>query len=166
VPAGLPHTGEWAWTPHAIALYGGDILTPHLTAMLVQPVPKAFSHGHGEVHPTDGLDGYPALDFFAPAGASVVAPEDRRMERFSGHDPANGPVSGIHGPFGWTIYLRGKSGTDYFMTHLGSRTCAVDDRVHIGQQLGTVADYDKYGGTSHVHGGLVTIEELGKAALE
>jgi hypothetical protein len=52
------------------------------------------------------------------------------------------------------------------MTHLGSRTCAVDDRVHIGQQLGTVADYDKYGGTSHVHGGLVTIEELGKAALE
>lgn len=145
---------------------------------LVNPIPEGMDGHHGAVHPTAGLADYPALDFFAKPGTPVVAPETGKIERFSGHDPSLGPIgpNGFHGsqyaggPLGWSIYLRGDvSGTDYYLTHLGSRSCVEGQHVLAGQQIATVADYDKWAskGFSHTHvgvnGGSVTIETLGSA---
>jgi murein DD-endopeptidase MepM/ murein hydrolase activator NlpD len=144
---------------------------------LVQPVPKPYIASHGGVHETAGLAGYPAIDFFAAPGSPVCAPEPGTVQRFSGHDPALGPIgpdgnpggrAAAGGPLGWSLYLLGDSGTSYFMTHLDTRTCVVGQRVRTGLQLGTIADYDKWGRSSHVHvgvhGGAITIDTLGKAA--
>lgn len=135
---------------------------------LVQPIPAKFNKGHGAVHDTAGLSGYPAIDFFAEPGSPVVAPEAGTIERFSGHDPNQGALSGAGGPLGWTIYLKGKhSGTSYFITHLGKRLVHVGQQVDEAQVIATVADYDKYGRASHahvgVHGGNITIGMLGSA---
>jgi hypothetical protein len=136
---------------------------------LVKPIPSPYFTHQGGVHDTAGLPGYPAIDFFAAPGSPVVAPEGGTIERFSGHDPSEGPPLGVGGPLGWTIYLLGDSGTTYFMTHLGKRTVHIGQQVAEGQQIGTVADYDKYAGKgfSHchtgVHGGSTTIEMLGNA---
>lgn len=108
-----------------------------------------------EEHPTEGLPGYPAHDYFAPAGSDAVAPWSGTIRRFSGHDPAQGPVEGAHGPFGWSIYLAADTGHDVYMTHFGSRTVAVGDRVQQGQKIGTVGDYAKWTGTpNHIHMGV------------
>ena len=32
-------------------------------------------------------------------------------------------------------------GTNYFITHLGTRTCVVGQRVRTGLQIGTIADF-------------------------
>lgn len=136
---------------------------------LVQPIPMGFATGESAIHQTEGLPGYPAIDFFAKAGSPVVAPENGKIVRFSGHDPAQGPTEGPHGPLGWSIYLDGDSGTSYYMTHLGTRTCAIGQRIEAGRQVGTVADYAKYGTPSHCHtgvsGGTVSIEQLAAAPL-
>lgn len=154
-----------------------DKLAPHFStrarklyetppaAKLVQPIPARFETGHNAIHETLGLPGYPASDFFADAGSPIVAMEDSYVERFSGHDPALGPISGPHGPLGWSVYLRGhRSGTDYYMTHFGTRTTRVGATVDQGQKIGTVADYARYGTPSHTHvgasGGLVAIGDL------
>lgn len=108
----------------------------------------------GEPHETAGLSGYPARDYFAPAGSPVVAPVAGKILRFSGHDPANGPTDGVHGPFGYSIYLQGDDGKTYYLTHLGSRTCRVGEHVSQGQQIGTVGDYARWGGADHVHMGI------------
>jgi hypothetical protein len=122
---------------------------------LVQPVPAGHgSHIIGGLHETAGLPGYPAYDFGAPAGSPVIACEPSLVERFSGHDPAEGPVDGVHGPFGWSIYLRGDSGADYFYTHLGARVVPVGTHVPIGAILGLIGDYAKWGGADHVHLGV------------
>jgi murein DD-endopeptidase MepM/ murein hydrolase activator NlpD len=136
---------------------------------LVKPIPHPYFTHQGGRHNTDGLAGYPAIDFFAAPGSPVIAPESGRIERFSGHDPAEGPPLGVGGPLGWSIYLRGNSGTTYFMTHLGTRTVKVGQVVGEADKIGTVADYDKYAGKgfSHchcgVHGGKYTIEDLGNS---
>lgn len=149
-------------------------------AAVVQPIPKPYAttRSHGGVHDTKGLDGFPAIDFFAAPGSPVCASEPGTILRFSGHDPALGPIatngepggrSAAGGPLGWSIYMKGDSGTEYFITHLDTRTCVVGQRVRGGLQLGTVADYDKWGRQSHahvgVHGGPISIEELGNAPL-
>jgi murein DD-endopeptidase MepM/ murein hydrolase activator NlpD len=87
----------------------------------------------------------------APADTPVVAPEDGKITRFSGHDPKLGGPPG--GPLGWSIYMDGKSGKKYFLTHLGSRTCRVGDRVTQGQQIATVADGPASWSQPHCHMG-------------
>jgi murein DD-endopeptidase MepM/ murein hydrolase activator NlpD len=130
---------------------------PAVPASRVYPIPKRFasrvvrSPGPYGVHPTEGLPGYPAIDFAAEAPASVVAVESGRVRDWSGHSPGLGPVGGIHGPFGWSIYLRGDSGRDYYYTHLGSRAVAPGVRVRVGQRIGRVGDYSRWGGLDHLH---------------
>lgn len=117
-------------------------------------VPVADLTSVGGLHPTEGLAGFPAHDYFAPAGSAVVAPITGTVIRLSGHDPALGPIDGPHGPLGWSVYVKGADGRTYFLTHLGSRDVKVGEKLHTGQPIGTVADYSRYGTPSHVHMGV------------
>lgn len=108
----------------------------------------------GGVHQTEGLAGFPARDYFAPAGSHAVAPVSGTVIRLSGHDPANGPTNGPHGPLGWSVYIKGDDGRTYFLTHMGSRDVKAGQTVKQGQIIGTVADYDRYGTPSHIHMGV------------
>lgn len=121
---------------------------------LVNPIPQGKGGTHGVEHGTKGLDGYQAYDFFANAGTPVLAVESGEIVRFSGHPPSLGPTEGLGGPLGWSIYLLGDSGTEYYLTHLGTRTTFVKAKVQAGQQIATVADYKSWGGTDHVHVGV------------
>jgi murein DD-endopeptidase MepM/ murein hydrolase activator NlpD len=116
--------------------------------------PVAHLTSEGGAHQTDGLPGYPAHDYFAPSGSAAVAPVTGKVIRLSGHDPAQGPTQGPHGPLGWSVYIQGSDGRTYFMTHMGSRNVKVGQTVRQGQQIGTVADYAKYGTPSHIHLGV------------
>jgi len=118
------------------------------------PVPTNFLSSIGAEHPTAGLDGYPAYDYMGKAGSPVVAPVGGKIIRFSGHDPAGGPTSGVHGPFGWSLYLQGEDGRTYYMTHMGSRDVRVGQKVAPGTVLGTIGNYAKWGGADHVHMGV------------
>lgn len=116
--------------------------------------PVAGQKPHKATHETLGLPGYPAFDYMAPAGTAVVAPVSGKIIKLSGHDPKNGPTSGPHGPFGWSIYLKGDDGKTYFLTHLGSRDVELGKRVKAGTRIGSIGDYSKWGGADHVHTGV------------
>ena len=118
------------------------------------PLPASALTSIGAEHETSGLAGFPAHDYFGSAGAPVIAPVGGTVVRLSGHDPSGGPVSGVHGPFGWSLYLRGNDGRTYFLTHLGSRSVRVGQKVTAGSQIGTIGDYAKFGGSNHVHMGV------------
>jgi murein DD-endopeptidase MepM/ murein hydrolase activator NlpD len=125
-----------------------------LAAKAGTPIPSSDLSSIGSQHETAGLAGYPAHDYFGAAGAPVVAPVGGTVVRFSGHDPKNGPVSGVHGPFGWSLYLRGDDGHLYYLTHMGSRSVHVGQKVAAGSSLGTIGDYARFGGSNHVHMGV------------
>lgn len=108
----------------------------------------------GGGHDTSGLPGYPAKDYFAPAGTHAVAPVSGKVFKLSGSDPSKGPPNGPGGPLGWSVYIKGTNGKKYFLTHLGSRDVKVGDRVRQGQVIGTVADYASYGRPDHIHQGV------------
>jgi hypothetical protein len=108
----------------------------------------------GGEHDTAGLPGFPAYDYFAKAGSTAIAPVTGKVIKLSGHDPSNGPVSGVHGPFGWSVYVQGDDGRIYYMTHMGSRNVHVGDSVKAGQPIGTVGDYSHWGGADHIHMGV------------
>ena len=116
--------------------------------------PVADMTSVGGEHPTEGLAGYPARDYFAPAGSPAVAPVTGKVIRLSGHDPSMGPIDGPHGPLGWSVYIQGNDGHIYYLTHMGSRNVQVGATVRAGQPIGTVADYAKYGTPSHIHMGV------------
>lgn len=116
--------------------------------------PVADLTSEGGQHPTLGLAGYPAHDFFAPSGSPAVAPVTGKVVRLSGHDPKAGPTEGPHGPLGWSVYIQGTDGHEYYLTHMGSRNVKVGETVKAGQPIGTVADYAKYGTPSHIHMGV------------
>lgn len=164
-------TGFYGAVQHALALQQQpQPQAPGQAAAGVRPMPaaaapiraKGFKVGDpviggtsiGGAHPTLGLAGYPARDYFAKAGSAVVAPVSGKVIRLSGHDPAAGPVQGPHGPLGWSVYIQGNDGRTYFLTHLGSRNVKAGQTVKAGQGIGTVADYAKYGTPSHVHMGV------------
>ena len=42
-----------------------------------------------------------------------------------------------------------------YLTHMGSRSVGVGQRVRAGQPIGTVANYDRYGRASHIHMGVL-----------
>lgn len=131
---------------------------------LIFPEVAAPGESVGGPHPTANLPGYPARDFFAPAGVPAVAPEPGTITRLSGRDPSL-PPTGPGGAWGLSEYLHGQSGTDYFITHLGTRTVKEGDTVKAGSVLGTVGAFP--GGTpSHLHIGTtgpVTAEQLAAA---
>jgi murein DD-endopeptidase MepM/ murein hydrolase activator NlpD len=117
-------------------------------------VPVAGLTNIGGQHPTEGLAGYPAHDYFAPAGSKVVAPVTGKVIKLSGHDPRRGPIEGPHGPLGWSVYIQGTDGHVYYLTHMGSRNVRVGEVVKSGTPIGTVADYARYGTPSHIHMGV------------
>lgn len=79
------------------------------------------------LHSTDGLPGYPAIDFAAARGKPVVAVENGRIREF-------GSAQG-----GLALYLLGDSGVDYFYAHLGSEAVSRNQRVQMGQAIGRIA---------------------------
>jgi murein DD-endopeptidase MepM/ murein hydrolase activator NlpD len=107
----------------------------------------------GGNHGTSGLAGYSGVDYFAKPGTTAVAPISGKVVRFSGHDPKLGAVQGAGGPLGWSLYIKGSDGHMYYLTHMGSRSVRVGQRVRQGQPIGTVANYDKFGRPSHIHMG-------------
>lgn len=129
------------------ATTGGALANTYLGS----PVPG--QRAHAATHQTSGLPGYPAYDYMAPAGSPCVAPVTGQVTKLSGHDPAAGPPNGPHGPFGWSVYIDG-GGKSYFLTHMGTRTVKVGDRVQQGEKIGTVGDYAKWGGANHIHMGV------------
>lgn len=116
--------------------------------------PVLHGTGVGGAHQTAGLPGYPARDYFAPAGSAAVAPVTGRVFKLSGHDPKLGPVEGAGGPLGWSVYIHGTDGRDYYLTHMGSRNVRVGETVRQGQKIGTVANYHSYGRPDHIHLGI------------
>jgi murein DD-endopeptidase MepM/ murein hydrolase activator NlpD len=118
------------------------------------PIPPKFQTSVGGEHPTMGLDGFPAHDYFAKAGSPAVAPVTGKVVRLSGHDPSEGPTEGAHGPFGWSVYIQGDDGHTYYMTHMGSRSVQDGQTVKAGQTIGSVGDYAQYGTPSHIHMGV------------
>jgi murein DD-endopeptidase MepM/ murein hydrolase activator NlpD len=120
------------------------------------PVPPPPAHGlqlpktFTPTHQTSGLPGYPAIDVFAKPGTPVLAPAAGTVKRLSGHDPANGPVGGVHGPYGWSMYVESSDGKRY-MTHFGRMDVKVGEQLKAGQVIGTVGDYDRWGGWAHIH---------------
>ena len=119
------------------------------------PIPNRDLTSIGGLHQTEGLPGYPAHDYMAPAGSPVVAPESGTIVKLSGHDPSEGPTEGAHGPFGWSLYLHATNGHTYYLTHLGTRDVQVGEKIHAGQVIATVGNYAKWTGTpDHVHMGV------------
>lgn len=100
--------------------------------------------GQKLTHDTDGLEGYPAVDLFAPAGTPFLAPEDGRVVRLSGKGGTSGNV------YGWSVYFVGKSGRKYFITHLNKQRAR--GRVKAGQPIGTVSAWES--GDEHAHVGI------------
>jgi hypothetical protein len=147
-----------------------SVYGPHPNT-LVKPVPSRYLKEIQGLHDTAGLPGYPANDWMARAGSPVVAPENGKIIKLSGHPPLIGPVDGVHGPFGWSLYLQGESGTIYYMTHLGERIVDDDNKlpfkVFDSQLIGKIGDYAAWGGADHVHiglhGGTVTNDLLTQA---
>src|SRR5215831_14335844 len=150
---GLPKTGAPASIPLGGAPSGGPM--PVLgTAKTGDPIPGRYQTSISGEHATEGLDGFPAHDYFASAGSPAVAPVTGTIVKLSGHDPAEGPTEGPHGPFGWSVYVQGDNGRTYYMTHMGTRDVKVGQQVKAGQLLGTVGNYAKYGTPSHIHMGV------------
>ncbi|MCI0634308.1 MAG: peptidoglycan DD-metalloendopeptidase family protein, partial [Actinobacteria bacterium] len=134
---------------------------------LVHPIPLGYPASSGPVHPTGGIEHYRALDFFPGAGAPVLAVQSGIVYRFSGNDPRRGEVD--LGIYGWSLYLKADSGSDYFYTHLGSRTVGLGRRVRAGQVIGKVGRWVRPSGEnkSHLHlgvyGGPITIGMVRRA---
>jgi murein DD-endopeptidase MepM/ murein hydrolase activator NlpD len=120
---------------------------------LVFPFPTGYRwekcQGH---HPTGGLEAYIAIDFCTDPSTPVLAVESGVLFKWSGHEPPW--VDQVQGIFGWTLYLRGDSGTEYFYTHLGSRIAEPrggQRRVTVGQKIGKVGFWPNDRPRSHLH---------------
>lgn len=113
------------------------------------------------LHDTGGIPGNVALDFMAPGGANVLAPERCKVIRLSGHDPAtgtwaNGRPNRSGDVFGWSCYLETPDGYVYFVTHLGKRALTVGRWLPAGALLGKVGHWPNNPGRSHAHIGVTS----------
>ena len=109
-----------------------------------------------EVHQTDGLDGYWALDFCCPGGSVVLAVMDCEVFKLSGHDPstgtwANGRPDSRGSVFGWSVYYATASGLRFYTTHYGSRKVKVGQKLRCGDVVGRVGGWPNDPGRSHTH---------------
>ena len=107
---------------------------------------------HSSTHPTAGLAGYPAYDYMAPAGKSVVAPVSGKVIKLSGRDPKLGGAPG--GPLGYSVYIRGDDGKTYFLTHIDRVRPKVGQRVRQGQKIAVIANGPSSWSSPHVHMGV------------
>lgn len=147
-------TGKYGKPTHERLVKYFDAYCRQLYLQASAPPPNALllPQYFQPTHDTSGLPGYPAIDIFRKAGTVVLAPEDGVVDRLSGHDPADGPVGSVHGPFGWSIYITSPTAR-YFLTHFGTRSVSEGQSVHRKQPIGTVGDYAKWGGWDHIHEG-------------
>lgn len=108
-------------------------------------------------HMTLGLNGYPAIDCFAPAGTRVTTPCAGEIYKHSGHAPSGHlQPSEYHGPYGYSQYLENHRGDKFFMTHFAILETTVGQNVKAGDVIGTVVDFMKatHGDTqNHIHMG-------------
>jgi murein DD-endopeptidase MepM/ murein hydrolase activator NlpD len=114
-------------------------------------LPAAFAPDH----PTSGLPGYPARDFFAPAGTEVEVQFWGIVRRISGRDCAEGGTPGS--AYGRSVYVLNRANNrERFITHLDSLRVEVGDRVKPGSIIGTVCrpPIGSPRGSDHVHLGL------------
>jgi len=124
-------------------------------AALAYPHPSTFqgpSPTVSNLHQTAGLANNWALDFIAPGGTAVLAPENGTVFKLSGHDPSGGVTGGDI--FGWNVYLHTPAGVLYFATHLGDRGVTVEEKVKLGDVIGHVGHWPNDPGRSHTHLGV------------
>lgn len=98
-------------------------------------------------HHTDGFpgSGRTAVDIAARVGAPVLAPEDGKITRDTGHAPATSGTANING---YSLYYEGASGTNYFMTHMS--WVAKPGTYRKGDKIGVIADHTQGGAHLHV----------------
>lgn len=149
---GLEADGVYGPRSHEILRGSFDAYATRLYLAPDKPtlqLPAAFT----PTHDTEGLPGYPARDFFAAQGTTVLAPADGVIDKLSGHDPREGGHPG--GPYGWSVYLTVPSAR-YFLTHFATRAVTLNQNVRRGDPIGTVCDaavahMDSH--LSHIHEG-------------
>lgn len=159
VPAGLDHAGEYALDAVALDLIREDYAEQHPAPPpyppLIYPHEKGWpSYSGGYVHQTLGIFGNYALDFLAAGKTPVLAVEAGTVSRTAGHDPA----SGTHGDgsvFGWSVYLRCKTGF-YYYTHFGRLLVSAGSVCRVGDVIGYVGDWPRDPGRSHTHLGFTS----------
>ena len=83
-----------------------------------------------------------------------MASYDGTVTKLSGHDPKTGTRGSVGDVFGWSVYLQDAQGREGYLTHLGTRTCKVGQRVKVGQKIGTVGHWPRDPGRSHTHFGI------------
>ncbi len=103
-------------------------------------LPKTFV----PTHQTGGLPGFPAIDVFAKPGTLVFPPEGGDLV-YRHFIPWNEQAR----VGGWTVYLQGKSGNTYFITHMASMRTR--PRIQLWHQLGRLAEVPEEWWPSHVH---------------
>ena len=146
-----PHTGEYALDALALKYVREDLVT------ICYPHPDVSGTYVGQgLHQTTGIYGNWSIDFMAPGGTAVLAPERCRVTRFSGHDPSLWPNQSA-GIWGWSIYFETASGYNFFSTHYGKRTCQVGQILDPGDQLGVVGSWPGSPGRSHTHLGCSSV---------
>jgi len=155
---GTAATGTWTGGPTHDPSTDPSQRQQYRAVGICQPIPAGHHNNIAQgVHDTLGLPGYPAVDFGCDAYSPVVAVEKGVIERFSGNDPNSPPPLGPGGPYGWSVYLKGDSGTDYYYTHMQTRVKAVGTHVAAGELIGTCANWIKASGgvtPNHIHLGV------------
>lgn len=145
-----PTTGTTA-APVGVGGSAGGAAAPAIgNAIPGSPVPGIPPHA--ATHQTSGLPGYPAYDYMAPAGTTVVAPVDGSVTRLSGKDPSLGGSPG--GPLGYSIYIAGRNGSSYYLTHLDKVSVRAGQAVKQGQPIAVVANGPASWSSPHVHMGV------------
>lgn len=160
VPAGLVHAGEYALDTVALNLireeYNASLPPLPVPPQLVFPIDKNWaSRVPSFLHPTGGIPGNWALDWMCEPGAIVLASEAGTVSRTAGHDPRTGLHGANRDVFGWSVYLRCKTGF-YYDTHFGRLSVRAGESVKAGDPIGYVGDWPYDRGRSHLHRGFTS----------
>ena len=141
----------------ATGWYGSFVLPKAAAAALVYPHASPFNGSappKSDLHETGGIPMNWALDFMAPGGTKLVAPEAGTLSRQSGHDPSQGTSGAVNDIFGWSVYIQTPAGLVYFATHLGSVSVQVGQQLKAGDVIGVVGNWPGDPGRSHTHLGV------------
>lgn len=131
-----------------------NYIDSHPQSTIVFPIPmgEAASICQG-LHETGGLAGNWAIDICCVPRTTVVAVEAGAVYKLSGRPPTQDTWD-TQGVFGWTVYFRTDAGYEYFVTHMGVRSVVLNDRLQIGDTIGSVGDQAFR--PDHVHYGVTS----------
>jgi murein DD-endopeptidase MepM/ murein hydrolase activator NlpD len=151
----------------AASWYAKFVLPKAPAGALVYPHPSTH-HGpaptRSGLHETGGLPDNWGLDFMAPGGTKLLAPEAGTLSRRSGHDPSQGASGAVKDIFGWSVYIETPAGLVYFATHLGAVGVQVGQQLKAGDVVGSVGNWPGDPGRSHTHLGVT--HPAGEAAAK